>query len=71
MTQAACRGMAPSDGERQPDIFFPEQGQSILGNEAIITCFRCPVRQECRDYRDRTGSKFGIWAGEWSRRERE
>lgn len=72
MEQAACSGMAPEDGSREPDVFFPEVGQAILGNKAIITCFDCPVREECKDYKARTGTEYGIWAGEFSRRgERE
>lgn len=68
MEQAACRDMAPSDGETEPDIFFPERGQTVLGNKAIMTCFTCPVRVECKEYRKRTDTEYGIWAGEWSRR---
>lgn len=68
MDQAACQGMAPSDGDSEPDPFFPERGQAIVGNQAILACFGCPVRTECKDYKDRTGSDYGIWAGEYSKR---
>jgi hypothetical protein len=68
MDRANCAGMAPSDGDTEPDVFFPERGQAILGNEAILACFNCPVRAECKDYKARTGSDYGIWAGEYSKR---
>lgn len=67
MEQAACRGMAPAyPGE--PDPFFPERGQALVGNQALITCFKCPVRVECDDYKKRTNTEFGIWAGKYSKR---
>ncbi len=70
MKDAACRGKAPSSPD-EPDPFFPERGQAKLGNDAIITCFRCPVRAECDDYRKRTGSDYGIWAGRFTKRDAE
>lgn len=60
--------MAPEDGENEPDIFFPEQGQTIIGNQAIMACFGCEVRAECADYKKRTDSEYGIWAGNFSKR---
>lgn len=32
-------------------------------DKARWTCFVCPVTQECDDYRFRSESKSGIWAG--------
>lgn len=68
MEQAACKDMAPSDGESQPDVFFPERGQASLGNIAVITCFHCPVRAACDEYKERTGCTDGIWAGKYVER---
>lgn len=68
MKQAACRGKAPSNGTTTEDLedpWFPERGQVELANEAMTVCFFCPVRSDCRDYRKRTGSTYGIWAGEY------
>lgn len=36
-----------------------------MGNEATMTCFVCPVKKECREYRKATNSQYGIWAGTW------
>lgn len=61
MDEAACR-------DKDPQLFFPEKNERKKGNEAILTCFNCPVRSECKDYRKRTGSEYGIWAGEYTKR---
>ena len=46
------------------ELFFPERGQAHLGNQARLACLVCPVRAECREYRKRTDTAHGIWAGE-------
>lgn len=51
---AACKGM-------DTRIFFPERGQSTA--PAGRVCARCPVRDECDEYRHRTGTEHGIWGG--------
>lgn len=61
MSQAACR-------EEDPELFFPEKGETAKGNAAIMVCFGCPVRRNCEDYRDRTGTEYGIWAGSYTKR---
>lgn len=61
MDQAACR-------DEDPELFFPEKGQTDIGNAAIMVCFGCPVRRECDDYRNRTGTEHGIWAGTYTKR---
>lgn len=33
-----------------------------------MLCFTCKVRAECKQYKERTGTKHGIWAGEFSKR---
>jgi WhiB family redox-sensing transcriptional regulator len=54
MAEAACRGMSVG-------TFFPERGGSH--REAKNTCAACPVRSECADYAQRTGTSYGIWGG--------
>ncbi len=54
MRKAACRGM-------KTDVFFPQRGGS--SELAKSTCATCPVRVECRDYAERTGTNYGIWGG--------
>jgi len=51
-----------------PDIFFPGPGQSALANQAKAICFRCPVREECKQYKIDSGSTEGIWGGESNKR---
>lgn len=51
-----------------PDPFFPDKGQSTLGNKAVVTCFGCIVGDRCDEYKRVTGSKYGIWNGKYSER---
>lgn len=46
-----------------PKYFFPERGQHVLANKAILTCLYCPVMDECEDYRRRTDTQHGVWGG--------
>jgi WhiB family redox-sensing transcriptional regulator len=48
------------------DIFFPERGQPHM--EAQMVCFGCPVRNNCEDYRTRTGQQWGVWGGKTTQR---
>jgi WhiB family redox-sensing transcriptional regulator len=50
-----------------PDLFFPERGQSCTEAKAI--CAGCPVRTECLDFAIVSCEQFGIWGGT-SERER-
>lgn len=65
MEQANCKDT------NNPDIFFPGPGQGRISREAKKICFDCPVRKECKEYRDATGSSDGIWAGESNNRHRK
>lgn len=57
MKRAACK-------DADPALFFPERGKHGLANEAKKICMTpCPVFRECGDYRERTNSDFGVWAG--------
>lgn len=48
---ALLRRMADSSRSRRGD------------RELIAICHRCPVLQECGDYADEHGERFGIWGG--------
>lgn len=62
-SEAACAGMGPASAD-DDDVFFPGRGRGDLRQLAKDICKSCPVIQECRDYRQITDSKHGIWAGE-------
>lgn len=70
MLDAACAGMIP-DGPNGADPFFPEKNDTKIANDAIMVCFGCSVRKECKDYKKRTDSNHGIWAGEFSKRKKK
>lgn len=56
MEKSACR-------DADPSLFFPERGKHVKVNDALAYCIQCPVIADCRDYRERTKSDFGVWAG--------
>lgn len=71
MRRASCAGRAP-DKRTDPDsvdLWFPERGESA--NAGKIVCFTCPVRPECADYRTRTDSRYGMWAGVIPKKEKD
>jgi hypothetical protein len=70
MKHAACRGKAPQN-QGDPDPFFPERGESRVGNIGKTICFGCNVREQCEDYRQRTNSDYGIWAGKIQPRKKD
>lgn len=47
--------------QTDPDVFFPERGQSLRPARRI--CGRCAVRSHCLTYALDTGQTFGIWGG--------
>ena len=63
MKLGACVGKAPNKklNPDEPDPWFPGKGESL--NTGKIICFTCPVRAECDQYRLRTKSRHGMWAG--------
>lgn len=64
MDRAACKGTGPeAAAQDRASPFFPERGQSTAA--AYKMCETCPVREECKSYRVRTGS-VGIWGGEYT-----
>ena len=54
--RAGCRG---SD----PNVFFPESGQSAAIAAALATCEACPVRAPCLAYALASPQKPGVWGG--------
>lgn len=68
MQYSACRSVPPGAWwtEHDPDVFFPELGGLESMNRARWSCFVCPVKVECLDYKKRTHSEYGMWAGEFS-----
>ena len=60
MADANCRGL-------DPDLFFPERGEST--KEAKAVCRRCDVQIECLTYALNNVEKHGTWGG-MSERER-
>ena len=56
--------------QTDPELFFPEQGDSASNLEAKTICGRCVVRHECRAYALADTSLEGIWGG-MSKRERQ
>jgi hypothetical protein len=46
----------------EPDIFFPERGETALAHVAQMVCMSCPVFQQCADYQTQMKSTYGIWA---------
>jgi len=51
---ASCR-------EHDPEIFFPDKGDSP--NRAKRICAGCPVRIDCLNYALRHGVRYGVWGG--------
>lgn len=47
-------------------MFFPQRGQSHRPGKAV--CFSCPVKTDCEDYAQRTGSEHGLWGGRMRQR---
>lgn len=45
-----------------PNLFFPKRGGGQRKSKQI--CDDCTVRVECRDYAERTNTRYGIWGGE-------
>jgi hypothetical protein len=75
MEHAACRQLPPprryvdDDGNAKvtQDPFFPDRGESYV--EAVKICFNCGVRPQCKEYKQRIGAEYGVWAGAIERRQ--
>ena len=60
--EARCLGV-------DPDLFFPERGETHAGLKAKAVCSACPVREPCLGYAMTYAEKHGVWGG-LSERER-
>ena len=56
VNRAAC-------ADHPADVFFPDQGDNGIAQEAKAICASCPVRVSCLDYAVGIGERFGIWGG--------
>jgi hypothetical protein len=54
--QANCAG-------RNPNIFYPGQGDDVGVARAKLICRRCDVKDECLAAALARGEPFGIWGG--------
>lgn len=46
-----------------PELFFPEQGETAKRAEAQRICRSCPVQQQCCDHALATLEPWGVWGG--------
>lgn len=60
MARAACRKLDIPVEERLK-MFFVHRGQSQKPAKAV--CAKCPVRQQCTEYAQRSFTEWGIWGG--------
>lgn len=54
LEHAKCRGMAPKDGETEPNLFFDplpklRGAKPVFDVRARRACSECPVKAECLD----------------------
>lgn len=56
--------------QTDPELFFPEVGQTDLVRDARNICQQCPLLAECREYAVRHGELHGIWGGTTERERR-
>jgi len=54
--------------EVDPDLFFPEKGESIRAPKQV--CAACPVRAQCLEYAlEHEVGRWGVWGGTtWAER---
>lgn len=52
----ACAGI-------DPEVFYPDRGDSKTAKQARELCGRCPVRQPCLDWAVETRQRWGVWGG--------
>ena len=46
-----------------PDLFFPESGESVIIPTVVAICAACDIKTECLDYALRTDQEYGVWGG--------
>jgi WhiB family transcriptional regulator, redox-sensing transcriptional regulator len=55
-------GGHPACADEDPELFFPESGQTRQISEAKAVCAACPIRTACLSYALRHGVE-GVWGG--------
>lgn len=58
--QAACKGM-------NPNLFYEPKHAA----QALITCWSCPVQQQCGQHADDTAEEYGVWGASLRRLRQE
>jgi WhiB family transcriptional regulator, redox-sensing transcriptional regulator len=53
----------PACAEVDPELFFPEKGESVKAANAKAICDGCEIRAACAAYAVRRGEPHGIWGG--------
>ena len=53
---AACRGA-------DPNLFFPERGQTVRAAVALTYCESCQARAQCLDSTVQRSERVGVWGG--------
>jgi len=60
---AACRGSDPS-------LFFPEDEDGEVVDDAKAVCAVCAVREQCLEYALEAREEYGVWGGTTPRERR-
>jgi WhiB family transcriptional regulator, redox-sensing transcriptional regulator len=53
----------PACAEVDPELFFPEVGETTKVAKAKVICAGCEIREACLDFALRHGEAFGVWGG--------
>lgn len=61
--RALCRGT-------EPELFFPEKGDSKGVEEVRAICHACPVEETCLEFALVTHETHGVWGGTTERERR-
>lgn len=56
MSRGKCNGL-------DPNLFFPERGDTAAVQKAMAVCSACAVREECLQWAIENMEKHGIWGG--------
>jgi WhiB family transcriptional regulator, redox-sensing transcriptional regulator len=53
----------PLCAEVDPELFYPEVGETSKVAKAKAICAGCEIREACAAYAVRRGEAFGVWGG--------
>jgi WhiB family redox-sensing transcriptional regulator len=53
----------PACAEIDPELFFPETGETLKAARAKAVCAGCEIRDACAEYAVRRGEPYGVWGG--------